>query len=124
MRISLLSMMVLLAFLAASPSSPQDNSVAPMMTSVEPSSGKIGDVLVVQGASLGRDAVAALYLTDGQHDTKVVITEQTPTSITFKIPPQAKAGRFALMVLTRGEKAKLIEEPVKITVEEPVRPET
>lgn len=95
------------------------------MNAVEPASGRIGDVLTVQGASLGQDAVAALYLTDGQTDTKVIITEQTATSIKFRIPPQAKAGRFALMVLTTGKSAKLIEEPVKVTVEaEPAAPET
>ena len=123
MRISALSMMLLLAFPAPAPSQP--DPITPMIKSVEPATAKIGDVLEVQGASLGQDVVAALYLTDGQTDTKVAITEQTSTSIKFKIPPQAKAGRFALMVLTTGQKAKLIEEPVKVTVEsEPGRPET
>ena len=123
MMISALSMMLLLAFPATAPSQP--DAITPIITSVEPGTAKIGDVLEVQGASLGQDVVAALYLTDGQTDTKVAIMEQTPTSIKFKIPPQAKAGRFALMVLTKGQNAKLIEEPVKVTVEsEPGRPET
>ncbi|HTT63805.1 MAG TPA: IPT/TIG domain-containing protein [Bryobacteraceae bacterium] len=125
MRISLLSIMLLLASPAQVPSQSSTGGNSPMMSAVEPDSGRIGDTLTVQGQSLGADAVAALYLTDGQHDTKVVITEQTPISIKFKIPPQAKAGRFALMVLTKGDKPKLIEEPVKVTVEpEPGRPET
>ncbi len=88
-----------------------------MATSVEPGVGRVGDVLVIQGNNLDRANVAALYLTDGIVDIKVAIVEQTATSITFKIPPEAKPGRFALMVLTTGKTPKLIEEPVKLTVE-------
>lgn len=88
-----------------------------MMSSVAPDSGRAGDVLVIQGANLGADRVAALYLTDGKTDCKVVITEQTATSIRFRIPPDVKPGRLALMVLTREATPKLIQEPVKITVE-------
>jgi hypothetical protein len=89
----------------------------PLMNSVEPSSGRAGDVLLTQGANLGQDAVAGLYLTDGKTDLKVLIIEQTSTSIRFKIPLEAKPGRFALMVLTKEADPKLIEQPVKITVE-------
>jgi hypothetical protein len=89
----------------------------PHMTAVEPATGTPGDVMTVTGENLDQSSVAALYLTDGKNDTKVAITEQTATSIKFKIPPEAKAGRFALMVLTRGKEPKLIEEPVKVTIE-------
>jgi hypothetical protein len=99
------------------PANPQSQAAMPMMRSVEPASGRVGDVLVVQGANLGQDNVAALYLTDGKTDIKVPIIEQTATSIKFRIPPEAKPGRFALMVLTKGKEPKLIEQPVKITVE-------
>ena len=88
-----------------------------MMSSVDPGSGKVGDVLVIKGVNLGPQSVAALYLTDGTTDVKVPILEQTATSIRFKIPPEAKPGRLALMVLTGGKEPRLIEEPVKITVE-------
>ncbi|HXK04987.1 MAG TPA: IPT/TIG domain-containing protein [Verrucomicrobiae bacterium] len=87
------------------------------MSSVTPASGRVGDVMVVQGTNLDRDNVAALYLTDGQTDVKVPIIEQTATSIKFKIPPEAKPGRLSLMVLSKGTDPKLIQEPVKITVE-------
>ena len=46
------------------------------------------------------------------------MTEQTATSIKFKIPAKAPAGRFALMLLTTGKEPKLIEQPVKLTVEQ------
>jgi len=123
MRISLLSIALLLAVTA--PAFPQDQAPAPLMNTVDPASARVGDVLTAQGAGLGQNEVTALYLTNGQLDTKVMIIEQTSTSIKFRIPPNAKAGRFALMVLTAGKNGKLIEEPVKVTVEpEAGKPET
>ncbi len=89
----------------------------PRMTNVEPGNGKVGDILTVSGENLDKAQVAELYLTDGKKDTKVEVTEQTPTSIKFKIPVKATPGRFALMVLTTGKEPKLIEQPVKVTVE-------
>lgn len=89
----------------------------PMIGSVDPASGKAGDLLTARGTHLGRDRVAALFLTDGTNDFKVAIVEQTSDTIKFKIPENAKPGRLALMVLTPGPDARLIEEPVKITIE-------
>ena len=88
------------------------------MTGVEPGNGKVGDVITANGEYLLKTHVAKVYLTDGQVDTLVEVTEQTDTAIKFKIPAKAKAGRFALAVLTTGKDAKLIEQPVKVTVEE------
>ncbi len=114
MRLSLLSIPLLVAL--ALPAHAFQTGM-PVMSSVDPASGKVGDVLVIQGLNLGQDNVAAVYLTDGKADIKVVVVAQTSTSIRFKIPLEAKPGRFALMVLTTGKEPKLIEEPVKITVE-------
>src|SRR2546422_5767473 len=83
----------------------------PRMVSVEPPNGKVGDVVAVNGENLQKDTVTKLYLTDGKNDLQVEITEQTATSIKFKIPAKA-TGRMALMVLTAGKDAKLIEQPV------------
>ncbi len=115
MRLSALSVPLLIAL--AVPAHPQSTSGMPMISSVEPNAGKAGDLLTVQGSNLDRSSVAALFLTDGTNDIKVSIIEQNTTTITFKIPAEAKPGRFALMVLTPGKSPKLIEEPVKITVE-------
>src|SRR5262245_49507723 len=89
----------------------------PRMTSVEPTNGKSGAVLTVAGENLEKDQVAKVFLTDGKNDTPVEITEQTGTALKFKIPEKATAGRFALMLLTAGKEPKLIEQPVKVTVE-------
>jgi hypothetical protein len=115
MRISLLSIPLLLAL--ALPANPQSYSVMPRINSVEPTSGKVGDAFTIQGENLGQENVAELYLTDGKADVKVRIIEQTSSSIKFRMPPEAKPGRFALMVLTKGADPKLIEQPAKIVVD-------
>jgi hypothetical protein len=89
----------------------------PRMVSVEPANGKAGDVLAVAGENLQKETVAKVYLTDGKTDIEVTITEQTEKEIKFKIPAKA-TGRLALMVLTAGKDAKLIEQPVKVQIDE------
>jgi hypothetical protein len=89
----------------------------PKMTAVVPDTGKAGDVMTVEGEFIGKASVAELYLTDGTTDWKCEILEQTDTTIKVKIPAKAKQGRHTLMVLTAGPAPKLIEEPVKVTVE-------
>lgn len=96
----------------------------PQMQSVDPASAKAGDIVTVTGENLDQSIVAALYLTNGKEDFKAEITQQTSTSITFKIPSIVKTGRLALMVLTKGKEPKLIEEPVKVLIEAPMAPTT
>ena len=90
----------------------------PRMTTVDPGAGKIGDVITVAGENLEKALVAKVYLTDGKNDVVVEVTEQAPTTLKFKIPAKALPGRFALMLLTTGKEPKLIEQPVKLTVEQ------
>lgn len=90
----------------------------PRMTSIDPLSGKRGDVISVTGENLQKDQVAKVYLTDGKNDVPVEVLEQTATTIKFKIPAKAAPGRLTVMVLTTGKDAKLIEQPVKVLVEE------
>ncbi len=88
----------------------------PRMTTAEPANGKIGDVIAVTGENLQKDLVEKVFLTDGKNDILCVVTEQTATTIKFKIPEKA-TGRLALMVLTSGKDAKYIEQPVKVLIE-------
>jgi hypothetical protein len=88
----------------------------PRMISVDPPNGKKGEVITVTGENLQKDLVSKVYLTDGKNDVIVEMTEQTDTSIKFKIPVKA-AGRLALMILTTGKDAKYIEQPVKLTID-------
>jgi hypothetical protein len=89
----------------------------PRMSTVEPGNGKAGDVVTVAGENLQKDAVAKVYLTDGKTDTEVQIVEQNATAIKFKIPAKV-TGRLALMVLTAGKDPKLMEQPVKVQIDE------
>lgn len=89
----------------------------PKMSAVEPAQGKPGDELTVTGENLDKNSVAEIYLTDGKNDTKLSVVQQAATTIKFKIPANAKQGRFSLMILTAGADPKLIEQPVKVTVQ-------
>jgi hypothetical protein len=91
---------------------------SPQMKAVEPGNGKAGDLQTVTGENLDKANVAKLYLTDGTTDIEVPIEEQDATTIKFKIPSAAKPGRLALMILTKGKDPRLIEQPVKITIDE------
>ena len=113
MKLSLIVPLLLAASLAA-----YSQQAMPRMTAVDPGNGKIGDVITVAGENLEKDQVAKVFLTDGKNDVPVDITDQTATAIKFKIPAKATPGRFALMLLTSGKEPKLIEQPVKVTVEQ------
>jgi hypothetical protein len=89
----------------------------PRMISVEPQNGKVGDVIAVSGENLAKGSVAKVYLTDDKTDLECSIVDQTDTAIKFKIPAKA-AGRLSLMVLTTGKDAKLIEQPVKVQIDQ------
>ena len=93
--------------------------VMPRMISVDPMNGKEGDVIAVTGENLEKATVAKVYLTDEKIDLPVEVTEQTATSIKFKIPAKVQPGsRLTVMVLTTGKDAKLIEQPVKLQIDE------
>src|SRR6185295_17025391 len=111
MKLSFIAPLIMFAHLARA------QEGMPRMTTVEPPNGKAGDVLAVAGENLTKPPIDKLYLTDGKLDVQVEVTEQTATSLKFKIPASAKAGRFSLMILTGGKEPKYIEQPVKVTVE-------
>jgi hypothetical protein len=90
---------------------------SPRMKSVEPASGKVGDELTVSGENLDAKFVKEVYLTDGKTDFKLQVTQQAAESVKVKIPDKVKPGRYSLMVLTAEKTPKLIEQPVKCTVE-------
>jgi IPT/TIG domain len=95
--------------------------VNPRMTALDPDTGKRGDVITITGENLGKAQIAKLYLTDGgdaKTDVEVQMIEQTDTTIKFKIPAKVPCARPALLILTNSKPQQLVEQPVKITVEE------
>jgi hypothetical protein len=88
------------------------------LTGVDPLNGKTGDVVVAAGENIDKGKVVELYLTDGTHDFKVQIIEQTGEQIKFKVPGNIKPGRYALMIKTGGAEPKLLEQPIKFNIDE------
>lgn len=119
MRFSIALFIPLLLAAIAAPAPLTAQETIPRCTTVEPMSGKVGTDIVVTGENLGKALVAELYLTDGKNDIKLVLSEQTDTTLKTKIPASAKVGeRYKLMILTKGKEPKLIEQPVRFEVEE------
>jgi hypothetical protein len=110
MRLSLIVTLLVTGILAL-------GQAMPRMTICEPGNGKVADVLTVSGENLGKAAVAKLFLTDGKNDIPVEIVDQADAAIKFKLPEKSGGARWSLMLLTTGKEPKLIEQPVKVTVE-------
>lgn len=89
----------------------------PVMRAVTPDTVKAGDIATVTGEYLDKSRVADLFLTSSQKDVKAQILEQSATSIKFKVPNNIAAGRYTLSVMLVDIEPKLIEEPVRLTVE-------
>lgn len=117
MRRSLFAVALVLLMASAVPALLDAQAAFPRLTAVNPDVGKVGDTLTVEGENLAAPGVTGLFLTDGKTDFKTVIVDQNATAIKFKLPGDAKPGRFSLMILTGGSDPKLIEQPVKVTVE-------
>jgi hypothetical protein len=113
MKISLISVALLAASFAA-----YAQEGMPRMYSADPISAQRGDVITITGDYLDVGCVAKVFLTDGKNDTQVEVTEQVKTTLKFKIPSKMAAGRWAVMILTVGQDAKYVEQPVKVLIQE------
>lgn len=89
---------------------------SPSVTTVDPDTGKPGDIVTAKGANLAKANVAEVYLTDDKIDTKLEVVSQTDQEIKFKVPKLAP-GKYHFEVLT-ANRASLIEEPVIFTIPE------
>ncbi len=89
----------------------------PLMRSVTPDTAKAGDELTVSGEYLDKARVSAVFLTDGKSEIKLVVVNQTETSMTVKVPDKVKPGRVRLMVLTTGAEPQYLEQPVSVAIE-------
>jgi hypothetical protein len=92
-------------------------AVYPRVSELDPSTAKAGDAVVVTGQNLDKANVAEVYLSDGEKDTKVAVTDQAAESLKIKVPDSLKAGRFSLVLLTTTKPAKLMVQPVRLTIE-------
>ena len=86
----------------------------PVVNAVDPSEAKAGAVILANGVNL--DKAKLVYLTDGVNDLKMVMVEQKSDSIKFRIPADAKAGVYNVMLETKNQPSLLLVQPVKCTV--------
>jgi hypothetical protein len=92
-------------------------AVFPRVTALDPATAKAGAEVTATGQNLDKANVAEVYLSDGEKDTKVEVTAQAAESIKIKVPDSMKAGRFSLVLLTTTKPPKLMDQPVRLTIE-------
>ncbi|MBI1787341.1 MAG: IPT/TIG domain-containing protein [Acidobacteria bacterium] len=117
-RLLLALLLMAATLIQASDKNDQAWPTTPVMRSAEPAAGKPGEIITVTGDYLDKTHVAEVYLTAGGVDLKAEIVSQSVKTLKFKIPAEAKPGRFCLMVLTAGNSPKFIEQPLNIQVAE------
>jgi len=92
---------------------------APQMNTMSAKTAKPGDIIEIAGVGLESAKVDEIYLTDHKFDMKVKVLEQKETLIKMRVPPFAKPGRMQLLVLTKGEDPKLLEQRLYLLIEDP-----
>lgn len=110
--------LLLVAILTCTACFAGDDEVAPQMNTLSVKSAKPGELFTINGIGLNSSKIDEIYLTDHKFDMKVKVIEQKETFITLRVPPFAKPGRMQLLVLTKGEDPKLLEQPLYILIED------
>ena len=87
---------------------------SPLVTAVDPSSGKVNDTVTVAGENLGKGNVSAVFLSDDKTDYKAMLTEQNEEKIVMKIP-HVRPGRYNISI-QKG--SAIYIQPVRFTVQE------
>jgi hypothetical protein len=74
----------------------------------------VNDSLTVSGEALGKDSVAAVFLSDDKTDYKAMILSQAADKIVMKVP-QVKPGGYNVSIQVG---TGILIEPVRFTVQE------
>ena len=82
------------------------------VTALDPTMGKVNDNVTVTGENLGKDNVAAVFLSDDSDDFKATVVEQSADKILMKVP-QVKAGRYSLSIQVKD---RILILPVRFEV--------
>lgn len=88
-------------------------TATPHITAVTPDSGKSNDSITITGENLGKDKVAAVFLSDAKLDHKAVVVDQEATKIVIKVPDNLKPGDYNISM---QEGPAIYIEPVIFTV--------
>jgi IPT/TIG domain-containing protein len=85
---------------------------AAKVTALDPTMGKADDTVTVTGENLGKDNVAAVFLSDDNDDFKATLVEQAADKIVMKVP-KTKAGRYSLSIQIKD---RILILPIKFEV--------
>lgn len=96
---------------------PKEPAPTPLMRTVDPYTAKIGAEVTVAGDNLSKERIAEVYMTLEKTNTKVQVTSQSDKELKF-IVPKVKPGSYRITVLLRSVDPTLIEEPVRVVVEQ------
>ena len=121
MRLALLMSVLLLqtVFAAATPVDPKTEPMpTPLMRTVDPYTAKAGAEITVTGDNLDQKIVAEVYLSNNGKNVKVEVISQAEKELKFKVPAATKPGGYRIVVLVRSVDPVLIEEPVRVVIEE------
>lgn len=88
-------------------------SASPHIASVTPNAGKSEDSITITGQNLGKDKVAAVFLSDDKLDHKAVVVDQESGKIIIKVPDNLKPGDYNISVQEGGA---IYIQPVIFTV--------
>jgi len=111
-RHSIVALLILAALsLSASLGSAQGS---PKVTAVDPATGKVSDSVTVSGEALGKESVAAVFLSDDKSDYKATIVSQSADKIVMKIP-EVKPGNYNVSIQVGNG---ILIEPVRFTVQQ------
>lgn len=120
MRLALLTSVLLLqtVFAAAAVDPKTEQMPTPLMRTVDPYTAKAGAEITVTGDNLEKRVVAEVYLSANGKNSKVEVTSQAEKELKFKVPATTKPGAYRIVVLVRSVEPVLIEEPVRVVIEE------
>ena len=88
-------------------------SASPHISSITPGTGKAADSITITGENLGKDKVAAVFLSDAKLDHKAVVVDQETTKIVIKVPDKLQPGDYNISV---QEGAAIYIQPVIFVV--------
>ena len=86
---------------------------ASRVTSVDPAAGKANDTVTVAGENLGKNKVAAVFLSDDKDDHKATVVSQESDKIVFKVP-SVKPGDYNVSIQAGNS---IFIQPVRFTVQ-------
>jgi hypothetical protein len=84
------------------------------VTALDPTSGKVNDTVTLTGENLGKDSVAAVFLSDDTEDFKATLVEQAADKIVMKVP-QTKAGGYNVSIQVKD---RILILPLRFNVTE------